>query len=125
MKIGLDYPIRRSPSDGFFAGTETTAEETRTTLLYVLNTQKGERPMHPDFGTELRQALFEPANERTRVQVEEEIRAAIERYVPYVNLEQFAIERGRDQSRLKVSFSTQFNTPQQEIELLFQTPHGS
>ena len=57
--VGLSLPFEVS-NNGDFQKTKTLIEQTRSNIKNLLLTAKGERPMHPTFGSNLRAVLFEP-----------------------------------------------------------------
>ena len=50
----------------------------------LLLTRKGERINHPQFGTNIRDYLFEPNLPSLRESVGQEIRDAVEQWLPYI-----------------------------------------
>ncbi len=58
-----------------------------TNLENLLLTRKGERIMHPKFGTRLQEALFEPNTEKLRSYINTEIEKAITQWLPYILLQ--------------------------------------
>ena len=62
-KIGLELPFARSRA-GLFGLTETTLEQAGHNIKNLLLTAKGDRVMQPDFGSRLRELLFEQINDR-------------------------------------------------------------
>jgi phage baseplate assembly protein W len=51
-------------------------------ILNIINTNKYERPFNPDFGSNIRKALFEPIMPETQDKLQTEIQSAIENYEP-------------------------------------------
>ena len=89
--INLKVPLRRS-SAGAFAANEDTLDAVRDDLKVLLLTNYGERPIHYDFGANLRSAIFEFQGAELRQVVEDLIRAAVEKWMPFVNLLSVVIE---------------------------------
>ena len=83
--IGLHLPIRMGKT-GFFDQTFTTLEEARGSLINLLKTRKGERIMHPDFGTDIYSLLFEQITPSLLDEIEAEIRNAINTWLPYIEI---------------------------------------
>ena len=53
--IGIDMPIRKSEGpEGYFASTKTTVGSVKNNIRNLLQTEKGERLMQPNFGISLR-----------------------------------------------------------------------
>lgn len=57
-------------------------------LKVLLETRKGTLIGDPDFGSNLYQLLFEPANEATASQIRQEVATAVEKYYPNVVIDQ-------------------------------------
>ena len=83
--IGLKLPFN-DPEGRLFDLNYLSMDQTLTNMKNLLLTRKGERVMHPKFGTRLEEALFEPNNEKLRKYVNTEIEKAISFWLPYVLL---------------------------------------
>jgi len=86
-------------------------------IRLILKTQIGERVLREDFGSGLRQHLFEPIGDRLLNDISETISSAILNHEPRVRLEQVAVEdEGTIEGRLLIrlhytilSRNTRFN----------------
>ena len=104
--IGLSFPLGRSES-GFFQQTQTTLEQTSHNIKNLLLTMKGERPMNPEFGSNLYSILFDPIGSDTPMKVEESIKEAVAQWLPHVILN-------------KINVTTSEQTPNQiDVNLEF------
>jgi len=56
-------------------------------MRLILSTYPGERPMRPDFGCRLRDFVFRPANLDTVAELTHEVRNALLRWEPRVDIE--------------------------------------
>ena len=56
--LGIKIPYTRDDQFGYFAQVETDLEKARTNLKMLLMTSKGERPMMPTYGSDLKKILF-------------------------------------------------------------------
>jgi len=83
--LGIRVPIQMGAT-GYFNPTYTSLEEATANMYNLLLTQKGERPMQPDFGTSIYGLLFEPITRDLKTLVEDEVRLAVETWLPYVEL---------------------------------------
>jgi phage baseplate assembly protein W len=88
---GISFPPRVGP-DGRVAWSEA-ADNIREGMHVVLATQLGERIMLPQFGTDLRQRLFEPNTVATRRLIHERIVAALQRWEPRVAVESITVDQ--------------------------------
>ncbi len=70
-------------------------ENIRESIKLILMTGKGERVMRPEFGCGLKQYTYETMDYGTMVQMEREIRTALERWEPRIeDVESFCFAGG-------------------------------
>jgi len=81
---GIAFPVVEGLG-GFFTRSEG-AETIMSGLKQLVLTSKGERAMRPDFGTNLRAAVFEPYTQELKASLENDIIAAVLKYEPRVDL---------------------------------------
>lgn len=90
--LGLTLPIRRGNS-GMFEQNFTTIDQAKSNIKNLLKTRKGERVMHPNFGSGLHEILFEQLDDD---QIEDKIISTIEdalaMWIPYVTLGEVEID---------------------------------
>jgi len=83
--IGLELPLTHT-QNGFFNRTKTALEQARSNIKNLLLTNKGERLGNPTFGTNLLSLVFSQENTDLEARVEEEIRAAMSEFLPFINI---------------------------------------
>ena len=83
--IGLELPLTHTP-DGYFKRTKTALEQARSNIKNLLLTNKGERLGNPTFGTNLLSLVFSQENTDLEANVEEEIRASMGEFLPFINI---------------------------------------
>ncbi len=83
IAIGISIPIGLG-NNGYFNSTYTTLDAAKANIRNLLLTQKGERVMQPDFGTNLRGILFEPMSENLPELIRSDIQQSIKKWLPYV-----------------------------------------
>ena len=88
--IGITLPIQIS--NVAFNQSFTTIEQLSSNIKNLLLTKRGERLMHPDFGSGLQEILFEPETDEIETKIEEAIIGAMGKWLPYVNIEQIDID---------------------------------
>ena len=88
---GIDFPFRVSQKGAFLNMTETPEREIRANLIHLLLTRKGTRYFLPDFGTRLYEYIFEPNDSITFSQIEDEIRTAVKKYIPNLEIKSIKI----------------------------------
>ena len=123
IRIGLELPFARS-SRGLFGLTETTLEQAGHNIKNLLLTAKGERVMQPDFGSRLRELLFEQYTEDLTERIKEEIQDAMLTWLPYIDISNVNISQDEtkpNQMKVDIDFSLnyepdRFNTITLDIE---------
>src|SRR3954470_11526512 len=82
---GIAFPMRIAPSGGM--ALVTREREIEEAIRLVLGTSQGERPMRPEFGSRIAEYVFGPANASTAGQLAYEVRVALERWEPRIDVE--------------------------------------
>ena len=110
VSIGLTLPFNRG-SSGLFPQSETTLEQAGSNIKNLLLTAKGEREMQPDFGSRLRDLLFEQYTEDLEERVREEIQQAMSTWLPYIVISQVDViqdETNPNQTKVDLDFSLNY-----------------
>lgn len=89
---GLPYPVIEHPL-GLFR-TQTGINTIKSDLLVLLLTNPGERVMLPEFGTPLKDLMFQPNDEFVKEQAMEMIAESIEAFEPRVVIDQIEVVNG-------------------------------
>jgi uncharacterized protein len=76
------------------------SDELEQAMRLILMTYPGERPMRPEFGSRLRDFVFNGATLENAAAVENEVRAALVRWEPRVDLSDIAVTPGPGQAAL-------------------------
>jgi phage baseplate assembly protein W len=82
---GIAFPMRIAPSGG--VALVSREREIEEAIRLVLGTSQGERPMRPEFGSRIAEYVFGPANTSTAGQLAYEVRVALERWEPRIDVE--------------------------------------
>ncbi len=90
--IGINFPFKDSEKGFYLDMTTTDAEEVRANLMHLLLTNKGERFMLPDFGSDLLKYVFEPNDSRTASDLKADINATVAKYIPNLQINDIVIE---------------------------------
>lgn len=91
--LGIKLPYRKG-SGGYFVQTHSDMERAATNLKMLLMTAKGERPMMPTYGSELRELLFEPNMEEYVDELfEDAVIEATSLWMPEVVIKYVKVER--------------------------------
>jgi len=88
--INIKFPLKRS-SQGAFATNDTTIDAVSDDLRILLLSNYGERPIHYDFGANLRSLAFEQGSGLIG-KAENLIVTAIEKWMPFVQLTDLIVE---------------------------------
>jgi phage baseplate assembly protein W len=110
VRIGLKLPFTRDRA-GLFGTTENTLEQAGYNIKNLLLTAKGERVMQPDFGSRLRELLFEQYTEDLTERIREEIGEAMSTWLPYINIAKVDIiqdETNSNQTKIDLDFSLNY-----------------
>ncbi|GAA0916608.1 GPW/gp25 family protein [Nonomuraea longicatena] len=90
---GWAFPLRidRTGSIELVRAEREIAES----IHLILGTSPGERPMRPDFGCAIHDLVFAPANAGTAGLISAEVRHALERWEPRIDLGDVRVDFGR------------------------------
>ena len=84
--ININYASGSTSGASVFVQTYTTEDQAVSNLKNLLLTQKGERLMQPNFGTDLMKLVFEQDDGTLVDRIRETIIDAVEFWLPYLNL---------------------------------------
>jgi len=98
--IGFKYPIARD-GRGYFSKC-TNVEATKSCLIQILKTERGERLMTPDYGASLKSLLFEQADGDLKEQIRERIVRSITKYLPNVKILKIKISSFEETGNLSI-----------------------
>lgn len=121
--VGLAYPFSSfsiSGSSTPFNLNYTTREQIKSNLIIFFTTNKGERPLNPNYGGGLKDILFEQLTVNTFEIVEKRIKDNLSVYFPDVKLVNLEVLEDVDNNELKIVMSyTVFNNNEDTIEINF------
>ena len=95
--IGVALPFN-APS--VFTSVYSTQEQIKYNLINLILTSKGERIENPNFGTTLKQQLFESISEQTIPLIRSSITNAVSQYLPEISIEAIDIIPYTDENTL-------------------------
>lgn len=81
---GWAFPVRTDPTGSI--ALVTAQREVEEAIRLVLGTAPGERPMRPEFGCRIHDLVFGPANASTAGAIAYEVRSALERWEPRIDV---------------------------------------
>jgi len=109
--VGLSFPLRAGNNQDF-AMTKNSLEQAKHNLKNLLLTHVGERVAQPEFGSRLRELVFEQIDSDLPIKIEEEVKRAVETWLPYVNIKEVnTLTDDGNQSKIfvEIKFSTTIN----------------
>ena len=128
IRIGLKLPFTRDRA-GLFGQTETTLEQAGYNIKNLLLTSKGERVMQPEFGSDLRDLLFEQYTEDLTDRIKDTIEEAMSTWLPYIVISSVDVtedETNPNQTKVDLDFSLNYEPNRFEsITLNFDNTTGT
>lgn len=114
--VGVTLPLRKG-NNGYFEVSYTTKDQIKSNIKSLLLTQKGERVMQPNFGSDLRKCLFEPITANLDFVIEDSITEAINTWMPYVTIESIVYDtdntlKDRNRIDLELKYSLKYSNSQ-------------
>jgi phage baseplate assembly protein W len=101
IAIGVSLPF--SGPAGPFNSTYSTSNQIQSNLINLLLTNKGERVFNPDFGSDLKKALFEVEVDDTYSYIQDLITTNIEYFVPEVQIVEIQVLPNEDNNSISVT----------------------
>jgi Bacteriophage baseplate protein W len=83
---GLAFPLQVDRAGGI--ALARGHDDIHQALELILGTAPGERPMRPEFGSRISEYVFAPANAATAGQLAYEVRIALERWEPRIDVQE-------------------------------------
>jgi phage baseplate assembly protein W len=111
--IGVSLPFNAA---GVFNKTYSTKDQIKSNLINLLLTDKGERIMNPEFGTDLRRSLFDNMTNLNSELLKLKIINSINIFIPEIILGEVKVEPDFDYNTLNVTVNYRLaisNTPDQ------------
>ena len=96
VPLGITIPYSHGDL-GFFNQTFSYTDRCHTNLKMLLLTAKGERPMMPTYGSDLRSLLFNPSEPEYDELLKEAVNEATEKWMPEISV--ISVEVNRDISQ--------------------------
>lgn len=94
---GIRFPFTRENNDEIFLDLSSDiVEKAKSDMFHVIFTPKGQRYRMPEFGTRLIDCVFGDNTDMSWSDVKDEIRSAVEKYVPSVTINDINVYRQED-----------------------------
>lgn len=86
---GWAFPVSTDATGGI--ALVAREREIEQAIRLILGTAPGERPMRPEFGCRIHDHVFGPANASTAGQIAYDVRSALQRWEPRIEIEDVAV----------------------------------
>ena len=97
-----NYASGSSAGNGVFESSYTTQEAAISNLKNLILTEKGERYMQPNLGTNIRTILFENNTNDIQELLQESIQEDISFWLPYISLQSVDVQSSADRHSLSI-----------------------
>lgn len=105
-----NYASGSSNAAGVFVSSYSTREQVTSNIINLLLTQKGERVMQPNFGTNIKSILFEQTTDDLPGDLSASVEEDIATWLPYVTIIDSNIRVSADRHTISLYFVFQVET---------------
>lgn len=95
LGTGFKFPVRVNPQGGL--SLSSGEQDVQEAIWIVLATSRGERQMRPDFGCGIHDYVFAPNNPATRSQIAQQVRLALTKWEPRIDVESVRVDAAVDE----------------------------
>ena len=106
IALGVQFPMNYP---AVFNSTYTTLEAVKSNIKNLLLTRKGERLMHPNFGSDLLSIIFEPSVSELKEEIQQIISEPISFWIPQVSLDTVETITAEDDPTLQYNVKIAIN----------------
>lgn len=121
QKIPIDSNTRKAIGFGFpfngsavFNPTYQTKDQVKANLINYILTNKGERVFNPNFGSNLRELLFENIENNTLEILRQRIQNDISTYFPFILVQEIELNGRPDEN--SIDFKLSYSVPNLGVE---------
>jgi len=100
--VSMNYASGSQSGNGVFESSYTTQEAAISNLKNLILTEKGERYMQPNLGTNIRTILFENNTDDIQELLQESIQEDISFWLPYISLQTVDVQPSADRHSLSI-----------------------
>ena len=108
VPVGIKIPYTRG-NEGYFQQTYSDIERAHNNLKMLLLTAKGERPLMPTYGSDLRFMLFNPGDDQYDNLFIDAVTESTEKWMPEVTIINVTVERNFDNFPNKAVLDIEFS----------------
>lgn len=120
--VGFPYPVTPNPRGFFFA--QSDIDQIKSDMLILLLTNPGERVMLPNFGTPLRDLIFEPNDASLILRATQMIANSLQAFEPRVSISQINVTTNVDTTILDRNDDLTEQNHILQIQILFIDPNN-
>ena len=114
--IGVSIPFN---APAVFNSTYSTTDQIKSNIINYILTNKGERVLNPNFGSNIRNLLFENITDNYLLEITQLISAELSTFFPMVNIQQFNITTNYDNNEVSVNIIySVYNNPSNTISII-------
>jgi len=122
--ISITFPFRDDEVSGkLLRMNTTTLEDIRSSLYFFVTTNKGERWYDPDFGTKLKEFLFEKNDGIVASEIKASLKKDIEKYFKNLLIEEITIDQSENTNTLNINidflYTNLYTTTSDSISISF------
>jgi phage baseplate assembly protein W len=118
---GIGISVLYSNNTSVFNSTITTKDQIKSNLINYVLTNKGERLYDPNFGGDIRRAIFEANDDLTFDAIASRLETEILQYVPNIILQSIIIKRAPDENLVNIIINYQLNQQNQQVVVNVET----
>jgi len=100
IAIGVALPFNRP---GVFTSTYSTKDQIKSNLINLVLTNKGERVYNPNFGTNLKNIIFEGITPETQERARNTIIENVSYFMPEIDISEVSIENNEDNNTINIA----------------------
>jgi len=118
---GIGISILYNNKTSVFNSTVTTKDQIKSNIINYVLTNKGERLYDPNFGGDIRRAIFEANDDETFDALATRLEDEILLYVPNIILQSIIIKRDPDNNLVNIIINYQLNQQNQQVVVNVET----
>ena len=122
IEIGVSLPFGRSGTNQLFNKTYNTKDQIKSNFINLLLTNKGERILNPEFGSSLRQLLFENITPITEENIKDAIISSANIYLPEIQVVNITLNNEYDSNTINITidYVLRISGTSEQITISFQ-----
>jgi phage baseplate assembly protein W len=95
--INITFPFKDDDYKNYFLKMNSDGNNAiKSDLIHLLLTTPGDRLYLPEFGTNLRQYIFEPNDTKVREDIQAEVQNSVSKFIPNLKITSLTVERPSD-----------------------------